>query len=290
MPARTCGTCPVASWRRESRLGALARELQEELGVQIATGTVSLLSRLVAGPAAEPALLSAWLVPDWQGTPTNVAPRARRPRVVRRGAASTASRRRAQLLSRRWTPPAAPCRPSTVCTPRTDVMCEETTVDTPDPAGLPCTSPRRPEQVWSPGERHCVACPSGARRWVDPPRAGSSVRLGTQFTNHNRDGELVWTTRRGRAFRARVEIAFGSGRTGWSGRSRDRPRAGRRQARPTPGGARQDLGPVPRAHQRVHGRRGDLHGLDAHRYALDPGADQAEAGRDRRRPAAPARR
>ena len=58
----------------ESELGALARELQEELGVQIATGTVSLLARLVAGPAAEPALLSAWLVPDWQGTPTNVAP------------------------------------------------------------------------------------------------------------------------------------------------------------------------------------------------------------------------
>jgi 8-oxo-dGTP diphosphatase len=58
----------------ESELGALARELQEELGVQIATGSVSHLGRLTAGPAEEPALLSAWLVRDWQGTPTNVAP------------------------------------------------------------------------------------------------------------------------------------------------------------------------------------------------------------------------
>ena len=58
----------------ESELGALARELQEELGVQIATGTASHLCRVTAGPADGPALLSAWLVRDWQGTPTNVAP------------------------------------------------------------------------------------------------------------------------------------------------------------------------------------------------------------------------
>jgi 8-oxo-dGTP diphosphatase len=58
----------------ESELGALTRELHEELGVQIATGSASHLDRLTAGPAEEPALLSAWLVRDWQGTPANVAP------------------------------------------------------------------------------------------------------------------------------------------------------------------------------------------------------------------------
>jgi 8-oxo-dGTP diphosphatase len=58
----------------ESEMDALARELREELGVQIATASVSHLCRLSVGPADEPALLSAWLVRDWQGTPTNVAP------------------------------------------------------------------------------------------------------------------------------------------------------------------------------------------------------------------------
>ena len=58
----------------ESELGALARELQEELGVQIATDSVSHLGRVTAGPVDEPAVLSAWLVRDWQGTPANVAP------------------------------------------------------------------------------------------------------------------------------------------------------------------------------------------------------------------------
>lgn len=58
----------------ESELGALTRELREELGVQIATGSTSHLCRLTAGPAEEPALLSAWLVRDWQGEPANVAP------------------------------------------------------------------------------------------------------------------------------------------------------------------------------------------------------------------------
>ena len=58
----------------ESELGALARELHEELGVQIATDSVSHLCRLTVGSADEPALLSAWLVRDWQGTPANVAP------------------------------------------------------------------------------------------------------------------------------------------------------------------------------------------------------------------------
>lgn len=58
----------------ESELGALARELHEELGVQIATDTATHLRRLTLGPAKEPALLSAWLVRDWQGRPENVAP------------------------------------------------------------------------------------------------------------------------------------------------------------------------------------------------------------------------
>jgi len=57
----------------ESALGALTRELHEELGVQITTGSASHLCRLAAGPTEEPAVLSAWLVRDWQGTPANVA-------------------------------------------------------------------------------------------------------------------------------------------------------------------------------------------------------------------------
>ena len=55
-------------------VGALARQLHEELGVQIATSSTSHLCRLTVGPPGEPALLSAWLVRDWQGTPANVAP------------------------------------------------------------------------------------------------------------------------------------------------------------------------------------------------------------------------
>ena len=58
----------------ESELGALARELHEELGVEVSTDSVSHLGRVTAGPADEPALLSAWLVREWQGTPANVAP------------------------------------------------------------------------------------------------------------------------------------------------------------------------------------------------------------------------
>jgi 8-oxo-dGTP pyrophosphatase MutT (NUDIX family) len=58
----------------EPELDALTRELREELGVHIATGSASHLCRLTAGPAEAPALLSAWLVPDWEGTPANVAP------------------------------------------------------------------------------------------------------------------------------------------------------------------------------------------------------------------------
>lgn len=58
----------------ESELDALARELDEELGVQIVTGSASRLCRVTAGPAGEPAVRSAWVVRDWQGTPANVAP------------------------------------------------------------------------------------------------------------------------------------------------------------------------------------------------------------------------
>jgi 8-oxo-dGTP pyrophosphatase MutT (NUDIX family) len=60
--------------RGESELDALTRELGEELGVQIELGSTSHLCRLTAGQAEGPALLSAWLVRDWQGTPLNVAP------------------------------------------------------------------------------------------------------------------------------------------------------------------------------------------------------------------------
>ena len=58
----------------ESELGALTRELHEELGVRIATGSTLHLCRVTAGPAEEPALLSAWLVREWEGSPANVAP------------------------------------------------------------------------------------------------------------------------------------------------------------------------------------------------------------------------
>ena len=58
----------------ESERGTLMRELHEELGVQMTKGSASHLTRMTAGPAEEPALLSAWLVRDWKGTPANVAP------------------------------------------------------------------------------------------------------------------------------------------------------------------------------------------------------------------------
>lgn len=58
----------------ESELDALARELHEELGVRIATGSASHLCRVTAGPVEEPTILSAWLVREWQGTPANAAP------------------------------------------------------------------------------------------------------------------------------------------------------------------------------------------------------------------------
>ena len=58
----------------ESELEALERELREELGVQITAGAASHLCRLTVGPVDDRATLSAWLVPEWDGTPENAAP------------------------------------------------------------------------------------------------------------------------------------------------------------------------------------------------------------------------
>ena len=58
----------------ESETGALERELREELGVRIATGSSFRLCRLTVRPAGEPVLLSAWLVREWTGLPINAAP------------------------------------------------------------------------------------------------------------------------------------------------------------------------------------------------------------------------
>ena len=58
----------------ESELDALARELHEELGVRIDATSSSHLCRVTVRPAGEPVTLSAWLVPAWRGTPSNVAP------------------------------------------------------------------------------------------------------------------------------------------------------------------------------------------------------------------------
>ena len=58
----------------ESELAALTREMHEELGVKIAASSATRLWRLDAGRGGESVRLSAWLVGEWQGTPTNVAP------------------------------------------------------------------------------------------------------------------------------------------------------------------------------------------------------------------------
>jgi mutator protein MutT len=58
----------------ETELAALAREIHEELGVQIATSSTIHLCRLDAGSGEDSLRLSAWLVGEWEGTPTNVAP------------------------------------------------------------------------------------------------------------------------------------------------------------------------------------------------------------------------
>lgn len=58
----------------ESELAALARELHEELGVQVEVESASHLCRVTVGAAGEAVRLSAWLVRDWHGTPANLAP------------------------------------------------------------------------------------------------------------------------------------------------------------------------------------------------------------------------
>jgi 8-oxo-dGTP pyrophosphatase MutT (NUDIX family) len=57
----------------ESELGALTRELHEELGVRVARDSASHLCRLHAGRGHQGVRLSAWLVGGWRGTPSNLA-------------------------------------------------------------------------------------------------------------------------------------------------------------------------------------------------------------------------
>lgn len=58
----------------ETELAALTREMHEELGVRIATDSAIHLCRLDAGGGEDSIRLSAWLVCEWEGTPTNAAP------------------------------------------------------------------------------------------------------------------------------------------------------------------------------------------------------------------------
>ncbi|PRY32320.1 mutator protein MutT [Pseudosporangium ferrugineum] len=58
----------------ETELDALARELDEEIGVQIEPGSAIHLCRLQKGLGEEAVHFSAWIVEQWEGTPTNAAP------------------------------------------------------------------------------------------------------------------------------------------------------------------------------------------------------------------------
>jgi 8-oxo-dGTP diphosphatase len=58
----------------ESELGALARELHEELGVHVFTDSAAHLCRVTVAAGEDQATLSSWLVHDWRGTPSNAAP------------------------------------------------------------------------------------------------------------------------------------------------------------------------------------------------------------------------
>jgi 8-oxo-dGTP diphosphatase len=57
----------------ETELAALARELDEELGVQIEPGSAIHLCRLQVGRGEERVYFSAWIVKEWEGAPTNAA-------------------------------------------------------------------------------------------------------------------------------------------------------------------------------------------------------------------------
>ncbi|WP_040752796.1 NUDIX domain-containing protein [Phycicoccus elongatus] len=56
----------------ESELHALARELREELGVDIEPGSATHLYRVATGAGGQRTELSAWLVREWSGTPSNL--------------------------------------------------------------------------------------------------------------------------------------------------------------------------------------------------------------------------
>jgi 8-oxo-dGTP pyrophosphatase MutT (NUDIX family) len=58
----------------ETELAALARELDEELGVQIEPGSAIQLCRLQVGRGEESVHFSAWIVGEWAGAPRNAAP------------------------------------------------------------------------------------------------------------------------------------------------------------------------------------------------------------------------
>ncbi|AEV85987.1 NUDIX hydrolase [Actinoplanes sp. SE50] len=58
----------------ETELAALARELDEELGVQMVPGSAIHLCRLQVGRGGEAVHFSAWIVEEWEGKPVNAAP------------------------------------------------------------------------------------------------------------------------------------------------------------------------------------------------------------------------
>lgn len=58
----------------EYELEALARELREELGVQMSLDSTIHLGRVMAGSDDAPVSVSAWLVETWAGRPANLAP------------------------------------------------------------------------------------------------------------------------------------------------------------------------------------------------------------------------
>jgi len=58
----------------ETELAALARELDEELGVQIRLGSAIHLCRLQVGRGEESVHFSAWIAGEWEGAPANAAP------------------------------------------------------------------------------------------------------------------------------------------------------------------------------------------------------------------------
>lgn len=58
----------------ETELAALARELHQELDVQIKPDSAIHLCRLQLGLEEESVHFSAWIIDEWEGTPTNAAP------------------------------------------------------------------------------------------------------------------------------------------------------------------------------------------------------------------------